>query len=186
MPGELAACILPVAARHVELGVTVDVEAEGSLVNGLVNQAPFQRFFGCLRPLRRLEHLNLSLCPWRLTEAVVTHLIQRHPALRTLQLYLTTAPIVGAHAVDSLHQLSLDELSLTLCMADGNPVALLRQISGLQLHTLTIIASSISRAEESMLARCTMQQLVVQLPHPAMRLRRPPPGLAVVYDPRQD
>ena len=177
-----AACLLPPTARQVALSVPVPDTI--SVMNGQVDQAPFQRFLGCLRPLHALQSLTLQLLYWQLTERDVHQLGARHLRLRELELHLMAHRYVGRHALESLQRLSV-QLSLTVhCRTDDGCLHVcLQQLQALELQTLVIITEHFGVAEEALLARCSIRVLVMSFKDPARRLQQPPSGVRLVYEP---
>ena len=181
-----AACLLPKAAVEVELD---GFASETSIAaDGRVDQAPFQRFLGCLRPLCSLRELNLHLRLWRLTPSFVDQLLVRHPQLCSLQLTLEVDPIVGPHAVECLQRLSSVELRLTVYITrrTGALAQFLQQLSCVQqLACFTLDTKhDMSGAEEALMAACQMQCLILRRNRAlALRLRLVLPGITVVFDP---
>ena len=174
-----AACVLPVTAQNVRLSVT---SFEPPTVQGIIDQAALQRFVSCLRPLRDLRVLELHNTFWRLTDAEVQQWIVRHPQLEVLHLGLAAGNDIGRHDIESLHLLSEVELTLSLTSgAAGSLVPMLRQMQDLQLEALVVHAQGCTRAEETLLAKCSMKELFVLFLDPAKRLQRPPPGIPVTY-----
>ena len=179
-----AACLLPATAHGVLMQVLVAPDDHG-VQGGLIEQAPFRRFLGCLRPLRELQLLSLQLCCYRLTSADVQQLAARHPLLQHLHLHLDASPSVGPHAIASLRQLSSVQLCLTVCCQEaGHSLSMvLQQLPGLEVHVLRILVEEVSPGEEALLAKCSLQQLIVSFSDPLQRLRRPPAGVTVLYRP---
>ena len=145
-----AACILPSAAR--ELCLHGEVPLSSVPLGGTWDQAPFQRFLGCLRPLRSLRSLVLRLETWGLTRTIVESVAVRHPQLQKLHLHLHTYTSIGRHAVETLRLLSSVQLSLSVVKIeeDGSLALLLQQLQGVQLLALDIDADTFSLLEEAL------------------------------------
>ena len=176
-----AACLLPATAGSVDMTVRLPPAAGAEVID----QAPFQRFLGCLRPLKGLTRLELDLQPWRLTSSFVQHISKHHPLLRELRLRLAVSPAVGSHALHSLRQLPTLQLWLGLIDygKDGALAVLLQQLQGAQLHSFVIVADDLSETEERLLALCSVTELALRLKNAARRLQLLPPGAAVTYLP---
>ena len=177
----LAACVLPRTTKRLDLHV-LPLGPHADLHKMFTEQMPFKRFLGCLRPLRSLEVLDLTMLPWLMTSNTVHHLVDCHPQLRELRLTLMAALYLGTQAVQSLQRFSGVRLELTISICDGKALApLLQQLEGVQLHTLQLNIDKVRPAEEALLARCSMQELILRSSDPTLRLRHPPAGVNVVY-----
>ena len=188
-----AACLLPRTALQVELRMMWLSDGAGDFHSLLAEQTPFKRALGCLRPLSSIRVLTLFMLPWLLTSKVVDQLAACHPQLEELHLGLLAASFLGTHAIHSLQRLTSVQLSLTVSAlgddVDPQPsvlAGLLQQLLPLELHTLQILVDAVSPVDEALLARCNLQQLVLQLSDPAQRLQQPlGGGVPVVYEPLQ-
>ena len=180
-----AACVLPASVTWLNMHVALLPPDERT---DTLDQTPFQRFLGCLRPLRQLQVLHLRLFPWRLTAEFVQSLPARHPQLQVINLHLTAMLEVGTHALEGFRHFTSVRLGISIRRwgQDDSMAALLQQLQGIQLTSLVLVAPYYTSREEALLARCSMRKLVLVCPTGQHLRLQQLPGVQIVYQPNDE
>ena len=154
------------------------------VADAIDDQAHSQQLLRSLQPLSLLRDLTLHQQLLQLTATDVRNLAAWCPRLERLTLFLCSFQELQ-HDLHSLSTLWSVQVGLHIRKWESRAdvlTALLSQIPGLALHTLSLEADYITDLDAEYLACCTVQQqLTLSVEDPFWRLRREPPGVKVVY-----
>ena len=142
-----------------------------------------------LQPLCKLTSLKLHIPSWLLTAADLLNLCAWYPELQHLQLSLQCRDLQGCWHKRVLSALShiASRVQLVLVLhADPEHGCdelehTLAQLAGIYVRTLYILFWGSNKFDETLLAQCSMRELVLCCSDPKWRLQEPPDGVPVVY-----